>query len=107
MQDKDNLLQLINFDDAKDKIVFQFINTEQNKAMLANMPHRDFKDLSIIYRLVCEVDENGLGSLLIHNNLAEILGFTEVQMFKFATENTKRLLPPTTENILETMKKFL
>jgi hypothetical protein len=53
------------------------------------------------------VDENGLGSLLIHNNLAEILGFTEVQMFKFATENTKRLLPPTTENILETMKKFL
>lgn len=40
-----NVSELTNAECAKDKIVFQLINTEQNKEMLANMPHREFKDL--------------------------------------------------------------
>ena len=39
---------------CKDKIVFQLINTEQNKEMLANMP-QEFKDLSVIYRMVVKL----------------------------------------------------
>ena len=47
-----NVNELTNAECAKDKIVFQLINTEQNKEKLANMPHREFKDLSVIYRMV-------------------------------------------------------
>ena len=104
MQDKDSLIPMINLDDSKDKIVFQLINTEQNKEMLADMPHREFKDLSVIYRLVCKVDTEGLFSSPIHNNLAERLGLSEEQMFKLAAENTKRLLPPVIRSMNEVIR---
>lgn len=104
MQDKDSLIPMINLDDSKDKIVFQLINTEQNKEMLADMPHREFKDLSVIYRLVCKVDAEGLFSSPIHNNLAERLGLSEEQMFKLAAENTKRLLPPVIRSMNEVIR---
>ena len=35
--------------DANEKIVFQLINTEQNKTFLEQVPHREFQDLSIVY----------------------------------------------------------
>lgn len=34
--------------DANEKIVFQLINTEQNKTFLEQVPHREFQDLSIV-----------------------------------------------------------
>lgn len=37
--------------DANEKIVFQLINTEQNKTFLEQVPHREFQDLSIVYKV--------------------------------------------------------
>ena len=96
----------IDFSDAKDKIVFQLINTEQNKEMLANMPHREFKDLSVIYRMVVKIDGEGIASTPIHHGLAEKLGFTEEQLFKLAAENTKRLLPPVVKSMNDVMREI-
>lgn len=45
-----------NFEDAKDKIVMALVNTEQNREMLKNMPHREFQDLSVIYRYVVSME---------------------------------------------------
>ncbi len=84
----------IDFAEAKDNIVFQLINTEQNKEMLAGVPHRDFQDLSIIYRWVIKMDDDGIQSTLIQNSLAEQLGVNEEQLFKMAAENTRRIFPP-------------
>lgn len=106
MQDKDSLIPMINLDDSKDKIVFQLINTEQNKEMLANMPHREFKDLSVIYRMVVKIDGEGIASTPIHHGLAEKLGFTEEQLFKLAAENTKRLLPPVVKSMNDVMREI-
>ena len=46
----------IDFSDAKDKIVFQLINTQQNEQLLSQVPHREFQDLSIIYKMVIKVE---------------------------------------------------
>ena len=59
----------IDYRDAKDNIVFQLINTEQNKGLLNGLPHREFHDLSIIYRWVVGHDESGLKSVVINNDL--------------------------------------
>lgn len=99
-----NVSELTNAECAKDKIVFQLINTEQNKEMLANMPHREFKDLSVIYRMVVKIDGEGIASTPVHNGLADTLGFTEEQMFKLAAENTKRLLPPVIKSMNDVMR---
>ena len=101
-----NVNELTNAECAKDKIVFQLINTEQNKEMLANMPHREFKDLSVIYRMVVKIDGEGIASTPIHHGLAETLGFTEEQLFKLAAENTKRLLPPVVKSMNDVMREI-
>ena len=84
----------------------KLINTEQNKEMLANMPHREFKDLSVIYRMVVKIDGEGIASTPVHNGLADTLGFTEEQLFKLAAENTKRLLPPVVKSMNDVMREI-
>ena len=105
-QNRFNVDEITNPETAKDKIVFQLINTAQNKEMLDNMPHREFKDLSVIYRMVVKIDGEGIASTPIHHGLAEKLGFTEEQLFKLAAENTKRLLPPVVKSMNDVMREI-
>ena len=79
--------------EARDNIVFQLVNTEQNRDMLAEVPHREFQDLAVIYRWVVKVDADGIQSTMVRNSLAEQLGLNEEQLFKLAVENTRRIFP--------------
>ena len=96
----------VNLESAKDNIVIQVINTLQNEDMLRDMPHREFQDLSIIYRWVVKVDENGIQSSAIRNNLAEQLGMNEEQLFKCAVENTRRIFPPTVKSMNDVIREM-
>ena len=98
--------QGLNFDNPEEKIVFQLINTEQNKDMLAHVPHREWKDLSIIYRLVTNVDKDGIESAVVRDGLAEKLGLTEELLFKHAVENTRNIFPPTVRSMNDVMKEI-
>lgn len=82
-------------------IIFQLINTEQNHDMLQNIPNRQVNDLSVIYRLVVSVENEGLASSLVNNDLMERYGFNEEELYKMATENTRRIMPPTVRNMSE------
>ena len=93
----------IGFAEAKDNIVFQLVNTEQNREMLAEVPHREFQDLSIIYRWVVKVDAEGIQSTVVKNGLAERFGVNEEQLFKLAAENTRRIFPPCIKSMNEVL----
>lgn len=98
------ILPSVDLENAKENIVFQLINTEQNKQMLADAPNRQFQDLSIIYRWVVKVEDAGVQSTVIHNSLAKQLGFSEEELFKLAVENTRRIFPPTVKNMNEVIR---
>lgn len=104
MKDAPDILPAVDMGNAKDNIVFQLVNTEQNKEMLAGAPNRQFQDLSIMYRWVIKVEDAGVQSTVIRNELAEQLGFTEEQLFKLAVENTRRIFPPTLKNMNEVIR---
>lgn len=91
---------------AKDNIIFQLVNTMQNEDMLKNLPHREFQDLSIIYRWVAGVDDKGIASSIINNKLAESLEMGEEQLFKAAAENTRRILPPAVKSMDEVIREM-
>lgn len=93
------------FEDARDNIVFQVINTEQNKEMLSRMPHREYLDLSIIYRWVIAVGENGTQSTIIKNELAEAFGMNEEQLFQCAVENTRKMFPPVVRSMKDEFRR--
>ena len=104
MKEAPDILPSVDMSKAKDNIVFQLINTEQNKEMLADAPNRQFQDLSIMYRWVIKVEDAGVQSTVVRNNLAEQLGLSEEQLFKLAVENTRRIFPPTIKNMNEVIR---
>lgn len=96
----------LDYENAKDNIVFQVINTVQNEDMLRDMPHREFQDLSIIYRWVIGIDERGIQSTIIRDNLATHLGMNEEQLYKCAVENTRRILPPVVKSMRDVFREM-
>lgn len=84
----------IDMSKMKDRVVMMLVNTEQNKEMLADLPHREFQDLSVIYRYVVSYDEQGLASIKVTNGLLKQSGMTSEELFKHAAENSKKMFPP-------------
>ena len=79
----------------KDNVILCLINTEQNRELLEDVPHREFHDLSVIYRWVVESVPDGIGSVIVSDNTAERAGMTEEELFRCAVENTRRMHPVT------------
>ncbi len=104
MKEAPEIIPALDMMNAKDNIVFQLINTEQNKAMILDTPNRQFQDLSVIYRWVVKSDMDGIQSTVVRNSLAERLGLSEEMMFKLAVENTRRIFPPTVKSMNDVIR---
>lgn len=100
-----NINNILN--NASEKIIFQVINTEMNIDLLMSLPHRNFLDLSIIYRLIIKEDVNGIHSAKITNELAEMIGMNEYQLYQSAFNNTKRLFPSFVRNLSDVVRQSL
>lgn len=92
---------------VEDNVIMVMINTESNKDLLQNVPHREINDCSVIYRIVVSMDSNGIASTIVDHRIADDSGMTEQELFASAVENTKRILPakiqPMTSIIMEVM----
>ena len=86
----------MNLQGAMESIIMSLVNTGQNREMLGYMPHREFEDLSIIYKYVIDT-QNPVESVPVTVEMAERIGMGEEELFHAAVENTRRLFPPTAE----------
>lgn len=68
-----------------DKVICQLVNPERNQGLLANVPHRQFLDLAVIYRMKLG---DGLEAILT-NDLAERIGADEEKLYQAAMKNWK------------------
>lgn len=107
MSSGERITELLDFDTAKENIVFELINTEQNKSLLQEVPSRTWNDLSIIYRWIIRTTTEGTPSAIITSNLAERLGLNEERLFDLAKENTKRLRPVLIEPLGDVIRELL
>lgn len=88
-------LNIDNIDPSRlpDNVTLKLINTEQNRELLENVPHREFEDLSIIYSWTIGMESEGVYSTIVTNDMAEDIGLSEEELYQRACENTKRLFP--------------
>lgn len=77
-----------------DKIICEVINTAQNEEYLQGLPHRDFEDLSVIYRAVVASEDENIGSVVITNDLADSMSFTEEELYDLAKDNVMEIMRP-------------
>lgn len=78
---------------AEKRLMMELVNTEQNREMLAGMPHREFHDLSIIYRFVSGSDSTAVYSTMISSGTADLIGMDEQQLYEAAFANTREIFP--------------
>ncbi|WP_303136990.1 DUF5688 family protein [uncultured Eubacterium sp.] len=83
----------MDIDRIKSNLIVCLINTEQNKEMLKEVPHREFNDLSVIYRWIVDIHEDGVASAVINNYNVQMLGMTEPELYEKAMENTREKFP--------------
>lgn len=76
-------------DYVRSKVVFQMINTDKNRELLDNVPHRQFLDLSIVYSLLLNANDNGIATFRITNQILEQAQLSEEELFHYAVQNTK------------------
>ncbi len=81
------------FDSLSDRIVFRLVNTRLNQELLADVPHMDYLDLSILFYYLLDTDDDDFSaSILIHNTHMNYWNVTAEDLYAKAIENTPRLL---------------
>lgn len=82
-------------------IVMMLVNTDNNKEMLKDVPHRPYLDLSVIYRWLLPLPDGSFNMCTITNEIARTKELTEEKLYELARDNTRRLLPPRIESLGE------
>lgn len=80
-------------EDHTDSIAAFLISRELNEELLETVPHTDFLNLSLIYRLVIRDDRDEIHSMLITNSLMEEMGMTTEELHEIAMANTPNIFP--------------
>lgn len=85
---------------VKENVLMKLINTDMNQQLLAHCPHREIMDLSVVYYWAFTMDEEGMATALITNeNVETTIKATEKELFELATQNAKRLMPTTVNEL--------
>lgn len=83
--------ELLDFAKLREQVVFQFINTAQNKEYLEKLVHREYLDLSIVYRWVYAPEKDQ--SMILEKDFVEKFGISEEELYQLARVNTRKLFP--------------
>ncbi len=96
--------QVKNILNEKENIVLAMIHTEGNEALLQDVPHREYMDMSIMYRWF--ISNNGMvnASAVVTNQLAQKMGLDESELYNLAYENTKRIFSPCWFSVTEYLR---
>ena len=100
------------FNKVKERIIYEVINTKRNKALLQTLPHREFLDLSIVYKIMSDgilgdKHKDDVLTIKVTNKIIENWGVTEQELFALAEKNTARLREPFMEDISNVIPKDL
>jgi hypothetical protein len=85
--------QLQEYDVIKDRVVFRLIHTEKNKRMLEHIPSVEILDLSMVFYILLQLDEEGTATVQISNAHLKMWGINREQLYPAAIKNASVLLP--------------
>lgn len=84
---------ITDFSRLSDFICYKLVNAKMNEALLKTVPHKKFLDLAIVYYIVCTIDHDDIGTILIHNSFFKEWNCSLEELNEKAVENTMRIFP--------------
>ena len=94
-------------EEIKERLIFTVINREKNRELLKEIPHRDFLDFAVIYRIVVKESWDGVSSMRVSNGLLERWGITEEKLFEIAWKNMRRRMPVMKTSFADMMQSLM
>ena len=85
--------EILDFDSIKDKICCRMVNTDFNKEFIADKPHTDIEDLSVLYSIVLNKDEDGIATVTITDPMMERYGVSLAELHEIAVKNQESVMP--------------
>lgn len=102
--------ELENYDKIKEFLSVKLINTRANREMLAQMPHKDMEDLSLICALRIPLGDQ-IGRINVNYDMMKHWNISEEELCQTALENSQKNQEPVLQGmyttILETMTGVL
>lgn len=99
--------ELTNYDRMKTGLMVQIVNSEANKEMLENVPHHDIEDMSLVYRMELEKNENGIASILVTNDILGVYGISPEQLHEDALAQAEINRPATFRSLETVMRELM
>ncbi|WP_313152420.1 DUF5688 family protein [Lacrimispora sp.] len=92
-----------------EKVIFRLINEPANRELLKEVPHINYPqlDLSIIFYISFQKDEDSLLTALIHNRHQKAWNRTTEELSMAARTNTPRLFPARIRSLPEAIKDIV
>lgn len=81
------------FSVIKSKIVYKLIHAKKNEILLQDIPYVPYMDLAIVFYVLFDVDDAGIATIPINNELVSFWKTTPQELYLLAKENTIKLLP--------------
>ena len=78
---------VMSWERAQDRLVARVINTAANKDYLADKPHKNVADLSVIYSVKVQEDSNGFAAAVVTDDLMELWGVDQEKLHEVAMQN--------------------
>lgn len=98
---------ITDFEAVKDRIVVAIYNTESNAEKLSGIPHKEFKDLSIYYRVDIPLnDKEGMGSMIVNEHIMKLWDISTEKLDAIAWINTKRMYPAKLMSMFEVLQEL-
>lgn len=98
---------ITDFETVKDRIVVAIYNTEANVEKLSNIPHKDYKDLSVYYRVDVPINEKeGMGSMIVNDHILKLWNISMDELDEVAWVNTRRMYPSNLMSMFEILQEL-
>lgn len=96
-----------NLDAISDRIVMVVVNAEKNADYLEELPHTMREDLAIVYKVLLDMNDEGVGSITIRNEHMAMWGVDVEYLHQKAMENSERLLPVKMDDMSAIMARIM
>lgn len=93
---------VLNWDQAKDRVVYRLVHAGQNKKQLDEAPSTGWLDLAIVYYLYFE-QEDGQVYIAVTNGFMEVWGIGREELHRHAEQNMPKLLPEVLESLQDVL----
>lgn len=97
---------LYDFANVKERVFYQLINYRLNERCFESVPHIRFHDLAIVFRVMLKQEDDGIASLKITNEMAQVWDMPVKELFRTAHANTQRLFPEKIQKVADIIGKL-